>query len=331
MTSTDQSAETKGSHKADGKPRAQGLMPVFKDAQAATRWVTLMSVLAALILIGVKLVAWTLSGSISLLASLADSGLDLIASVTTFFVVRYAAVPPDAEHRFGHGKAEAFAALFQAGLVFASAALIGQEAIHRLGDPEPVQQGGLAIGVLVFSILLTLVLVSAQHRVMQISGSLAVKGDRMHYMADLLANLVAIAGLVISLLSGWHQADAIGGFLVAAWLVWGAIGVLREAADHLMDKGLPPEEIQAIVRLVLEDPQISNVHQLRTRMAGPYILMQMHADLEPALSLEAAHAIVVQAEKRILEHYPNADILIHPDPRGRAEPHGGPFHELGEA
>ncbi len=330
MTRSDQPPEASLPKEVGLKTSATGFMPAFKDAGAATRWVTLMSVLVALILIGVKLVVWLMSGSVSLLASLADSGLDLIASVTTFFVVRYAAVPPDAEHRFGHGKAEAFAALFQASLVFASAALIGQEALHRLGDPEPVRQGGLAIGVLVFSIVLTLLLVSAQHRVMQISGSLAVKGDRMHYMADLLANLVAIAGLVISVLSGWHQADAIGGFLVAAWLVWGAIGVLREAADHLMDKGMPPEDLQAIVRLVLEDPQISNVHQLRTRLGGPYVHIQMHADLDPTLTLETAHAIVVEAEKRILSRYPNADILIHPDPRGRAEPHGGAFQELTE-
>jgi ferrous-iron efflux pump FieF len=331
MTKIDPINEAAPAEAASRRRLLASLLPTFKDAQAATRWVTLMSVLVALLLIGVKLFVWGLSGSVSLLASLADSGLDLIASVTTFFVVRYAVVPPDAEHRFGHGKAEAFAALFQAGLVFASAALIGQEALHRLGDPEPVRQGGLAIGVLVFSIVLTLLLVSAQHRVMQISGSLAVKGDRMHYMADLLANAVAIVGLLISLFSGWHQADAIGGFLVALWLVWGAIGVLREAADHLMDKGMPPEDLQAIVRLVLEDPQISNIHQLRTRLGGPYVHIQMHADLDPALTLEAAHEIVVEAEKRILSRYPNADILIHPDPRGRAEPHGGAFQELTEA
>ena len=106
------------------------------EALAATRRVTALSVAVAAILIVVKSLAWLASGSVAMLASLSDSGLDLVASLITFFAVRYAAVPPDAEHRFGHGKAEAFSSLMQGGLVFASGALIGQEAIRAMLNPR---------------------------------------------------------------------------------------------------------------------------------------------------------------------------------------------------
>ncbi|MBC6983616.1 cation diffusion facilitator family transporter [Caulobacter sp. 17J80-11] len=301
------------------------------ESAAVTRRVTAYSVLTALILVGAKAVAWSASGSVALLSSLADSTLDLVASLGTFLAVRYAVTPPDAEHRFGHGKAEAFASLVQACLVFASAALVGREAVARLADPRPVEHGGWALAVMGLSIALTLLLVAAQTRALKKTGSVAVSGDRAHYFADLASNLAAVAGIAGATFLSLPELDAFAGLAVSAWLVWGAIGVLREAADHLMDKGLPVEARARIVELALADPQMTGVHQLRTRVAGPYVMIQFHADLDPALTLEAAHAILVEAENRILAEYPAADILIHPDPRGRAEPHGGAFQETAAA
>src|SRR5215218_10710127 len=137
-----------------------GLSPA--ETTVLTRRVTAMSVATAAILVSIKLAAWIASGSTALLASLADSGLDLVASLTTFFAVRYAAVPPDAEHRFGHGKAEAFASLVQGGLVFASAALIGREAVGDMLHPHPLRQEGWAVAVMAVSTVLTLLLITAQ-------------------------------------------------------------------------------------------------------------------------------------------------------------------------
>jgi cation diffusion facilitator family transporter len=301
------------------------------EAAAATRRATGLSVLTALTLIVVKAIAWRASDSVALLSSLADSGLDLLASIFTFGAVRYAVVPPDAEHRFGHGKAEAFASLVQAGLVFASAALVGREAVARLLRPEPIQHGAWAIAVMAASIVLTGLLVMAQTRALRTTGSVAVSGDRAHYFADLGSNLAALVGIAGAAFFGLEILDPIAGLLVALWLVWGAVGVLREAADHLMDKGLPVEARARIVELATADPRIAGVHQLRTRVSGPYVMVQMHADLDPSLTLEAAHHIMVEAENRILEEFPAADILIHPDPRGRAEPHGGAFRESAAA
>ena len=302
------------------------------DASAAlTRRVTWLSVATALILTALKAGVWLATGSVSILASLADSGLDFIAAVGSFAAVRYAVAPPDAEHRFGHGKAEAFASLVQAVLVFASAALVGQEAIVRLLHPQPIQREGWAIGAMAVSMGLTGLLVTAQTRVLRQARSVAVTGDRAHYLADLASNVVALIAIAASALLGLGGVDALGGLAVAALLLWGAVSVFRQASDELMDHELPDEARARIVALMTEDPRLTDVHQLRTRAAGPTVHIQMHADLDPELSLETAHEVVVAAEKRVLEAFPSADIIIHADPRGRAEPHGGAFSEAAVA
>lgn len=302
--------------------------PSPAQTAALTRRVTLLSVATAAILVTIKLAAWIASGSTALLASMADSGLDLVASLATAFAVRYAAAPPDAEHRFGHGKAEAFASLLQAGLVFASAALIAREAVADLLAPHPLRQEGWAVAVMAVSTVLTGLLIAAQTRVLRQTASVAVSGDRAHYATDLASNLIALGGIAASAWLGLNGLDAAAALVIAALLLWGAVSVFREAANQLMDRELPETDRAEIVRLVTIDPRLTGVHQLRTRTSGPYVHMQMHADLDPEVTLEAAHEVIVAAERRILKAFPAADILIHADPRGRAEPHGGAFAEV---
>lgn len=302
-----------------------GLSPA--ESAALTRRVTLMSVTTAALLVGIKAAAWLVSGSVALLASMADSALDLLASTITFFAVRYAAEPPDAEHRFGHGKAEAFSSLVQAGLVFASAALIGQEAIRHLTAPHPLAQEGWAVAVMAVSTALTGLLIYAQTQVLRRTASVAVSGDRAHYATDLASNLIALVGIAASAWLGLNNVDALAALAVTGLLLWGAVSVFREAANQLMDHELPEEARARIVALMTEDPRLTDVHQLRTRSSGPYVHMQMHVDLDPDLTLEDAHVVIVAAEKRLLEQFPHADVIIHADPRGRAEPHGGAFAE----
>jgi cation diffusion facilitator family transporter len=265
------------------------------------------------------------------MASLADSGLDFIASLATFFAVRYAAAPPDAEHRYGHGKAEAFASLFQGGLVFASAALIGREAIVDLITPHPLKAEGWAIGAMALSTLLTAGLIAAQTHVLNRTGSVAVSGDRAHYASDLGSNIIALLGIAASIWLGRNSLDSVAALLVAAVLLWGAISVYREAAGQLLDRELSPESRRRIIELITRDRRIGGVHQLRTRAAGPYVHVQMHIDLDPELTLAEAHTVLVDAEKRVLETFPSADIIIHADPSGKAEPHGGAFAETSPA
>jgi len=309
---------------------AQSLYPSATLEQRAvlTRRITQLSVAAATVLTALKAAAWLASGSVAMLGSLADSGLDLLAALGTFFAVRYAVAPPDAEHRYGHGKAEAFASLLQAGLVFASAALVGQAAISHLLHPVPIAEAGWDMAVMAASIAITGLLVVAQTRVLRQTSSVAVQGDRLHYAADLASNLVALIAIGLAALLRRPEPDAIGGLIVAGWLVWGAISVFRASSVELMDHELPDEARDEIVRLMTEQPGIAEVHQLRTRASGPYVHIQMHAGLDPGLSLVQAHRLMVAAEKRVLKAFPAADIIIHPDPHGQAEPHGGAFAEF---
>lgn len=281
----------------------------------AVRQVTRLSIAAAGALVLLKVFGWAASGSVSLMASMLDSGLDLVASLAVFFAVRWAAQPPDWDHRHGHGKAEAFAGLLQAGLVMASAVFVGWEAFDRILTPRPVANGQWAVTVMVISILVTLALVWAQTRAIRLSGSLAVKGDRAHYSADLASNLVALIGVGAATFLAAAPLDAAAGLIVAIWLLWGAFSVLREAADQLLDREMPAEDQATITALVLADPRVGGVHRLRTRTSGSIPMIQMHVDLDPDLTLAQAHVIMAEAEARLLEALPRADILIHPDPR----------------
>lgn len=286
------------------------------DPHYLNRAVTRLSVGVAVVLIALKAFALGASGSVSILASLADSALDLIASLATFWAVRWAAQPADDDHRHGHGKGEAMASLVQAGLIFASAAFIGWEALHRMIEPRPVTGGGWSVAVILISSVLTAWLIWRQHQAVKATGSMAVAADRSHYAADLAANAVVLIGVVSGVWLAAPGLDAAAGLVVAVWLFWGAIGLLRESADHLLDKEAPDADRIAITTAVLADPRITGVHQLRTRMVGNAIAVQMHLDLDPSLSLKAAHDIMVEAEQRILAVRPSADILLHPDPHG---------------
>ena len=299
----------------------------IQQTSALTRGVTALSVAVAAILIVLKGAVWQVSGSVAVLASLADSALDLLASLLTFYAVRYAAVPPDAEHRYGHGKAEAFAALAQSGIVLASATLVAWEAGRRLLDPEPLSHEGWAMGVMAISVLLTGALITAQTRVLRRTGSVAVSGDRAHYFSDVASNLIVFAGIGAAALLDQPVFDAAAGVLVAGWLAWAAYAVFRESARHLMDRELDDEARGEIRRRLFAVPGVQGVHQLRTRSSGPYVHIQAHIDLDPHQTLLQAHEVLTAAEDRLLELYPSADIILHPDPEGHAEVHEEPFSE----
>lgn len=303
-------------------PTTEAGAPALTAAQAAeaTRRITRLSVGVAVLLIALKAFALGASGSVSVLASLTDSALDLIASLATFFAVRWAAAPADAEHRHGHGKGEAMAGLVQSGLIFASAVFVGWEAVQRIFDPRPVSAGGWAVAVMLVSMGLTAGLVWYQTRTLKQAPSLAVEGDRAHYAADLAAAVVVMIGIISGTFLNAPGLDAAAGLVVAIWLFWGASSLLKTAADQLLDRSLPETEVAAISRAVLADPRIKGLHRLRTRQAGVQTLVQMHVDLAPDLTLAQAHVILEEAEIRIQAVAPGADVLIHPDPVGAERP-----------
>ncbi len=295
-----------------------------QDIAKLTARAAIASVCAALLLVSLKTWAQVQADSAALLASLADSALDVVASVVTLISVRYAAVPPDAEHRFGHGKAEALAGVFQAGVVALSSMLVAWTSLKRLLNPTPLSAEGLAMAVMLVSICVTGALVAFQAWTVKQTASIATKGDMAHYMSDFLTNIVALLGIGAAGVFGVFWADGAAGLFVAVWLAWGAWGIASEAADHLLDREASDETRASIIDIACSVEGLRRVHDLRTRMSGPWLHIQFHALVDPELGLGQAHLIIVEAERRIRAEFPSSDIIIHPDPDDDGEHHGHP-------
>lgn len=291
-------------------------MNTADPAVRAMRRATLVSVSVALVLIAIKAVAWGLGGSVAMLSSLVDSVLDAAASLVTLLAVRQATTPADREHRFGHGKAEALASLMQAAIVAGSAVFLLFAAIGRLLHPQPVTQGIIGVAVMVISIILTFGLVLYQQRVHLATGSIAVAGDRLHYVGDLLSNAGVIVALIAAEQFGLVIVDPLVALAIVAILVKGSIDIARSAFDMLMDRELPDEERAKIRRIVLDHPEVLAMHDLRTRRSGLDTFIQLHLELEGAMPLARAHVISDAVEAELLAAYPGAEVIIHEDPAG---------------
>ncbi len=301
-----------------GRP---GRLPVEGSAKI-TRRITTLAVLVGIFLALGKYFVWEHSHSVGILSSLVHSGLDLFGALSSFFAVRYAARRPDPNYRFGRGKAESFSAIFQVCLITLGAVHLLEEVVERLTDPHPLLNSWFAIAMMLVFIAVTIWLLIAQSWAIRATGSLAVRGDRAHYFADLLANVFVIIGLVLSTYTSLIWADAAVGGMLALWLLWTAFRVARLAWAQLMDMELNPQERGLIVRLAGQDPAVKAVRDLRTRASGPHIHIQMRLDLDETVSLSDSHDIILDAEKRLMAAFQAADILIYPHPAGCGHDHG---------
>ena len=277
------------------------------------RLATYASVSVALTLVLVKLVAWIMTDSVSLLSTLIDSLLDAAASLVMLLAVREALTPPDAEHRFGHGKAEPLAALGQSAFITGSAIFLLFEATQRLVEPRPVEQPVVGLAVMGFSIVATFLLTQFQRRVVKRSGSLAIAADSLHYVTDLLVNVAVVVALVLSTYVGWSYADPLFALAIAAYIVRTAWQIGRGAFDMLMDRELPDADRERIKAIVLAEPEVRGLHDLRTRASGPQVFIQLHLELDGQMPLVRAHAIADGLENRLAEAFQGAEVLIHED------------------
>jgi ferrous-iron efflux pump FieF len=288
------------------------------------------SVCAALLLGGLKAyAAWT-TGSVAMLASLSDSALDLIASLVTLAGVRIAAQPADANHRFGHGKAEALAALFQVVLISASATFIAVRAIERLtsGDVAADPEAGIIVSVIAIGV--TLLLTAYQARAIAASGSIAIRTDRLHYQSDLLLNSGVIAALVLESVLHLRGADPVFGIGIALWLLWGAWHAASDAIGQLMDREWPEDKRRAFIACAAAIPGFESLHDLRTRSSGSQDFAQFHIHVPAGMTVAQAHDVVEALEARLEAEFPGTEILIHVDPEGQVDRPGEPLREANE-
>ena len=289
-------------------------------ARRLMRRATNFAVAAAALMIAAKLGAWLVTDSVSLLSSLADSVMDVLASLINLFAVRHALQPADREHRFGHGKAEPLAGLGQALFITASAIFLIVEAVGRIMEPEPIARAPVGIGVMVFAIVVTTALVAYQRRVVRLTGSTAIRADALHYASDILMNVGVIAALALATTVGWGFADPIIAMAIAGVIIHAALRVAWSSIQQLMDHELPEKDRERIRRIVLEHPEVLDCHDLRTRRSGLDSFIQVHVEMDRSLTLLRAHEISDDVEARIREAFPNAEVLIHADPEGIEEP-----------
>lgn len=277
------------------------------------------SVAMALTLISLKVWAWYATDSIALLSSLADSVLDLVASLITLFAVKLAVEPADREHRFGHGKSEGIAGLAQALIISGSAAYIGIEAMTRLLAPSPVLQPQLGLGVMSVSFLLTLSLVLFQGFVVRQTASLAISADAVHYKADLLTNAAILVAIFASAQWQLWILDPLLGLVVVVLILLSVRVMAVKAIDVLLDRELPDDDRRHIVEIVYRHSQVKGLHDLRTRSAGSARFIQFHLELDPEISLIEAHKICDAVALNVRSSFPGAEVFIHADPFGLEE------------
>jgi ferrous-iron efflux pump FieF len=277
-----------------------------------------VSVATALILL--KGYASWQTGSAAVLGSLADTTLDLIASLVTLYSVRLAAMPADRQHRFGHGKAEAIAAFFQVVLISLSAFWIIVHSVQQLAAGESPANPMAGIWVSIVALLLTFALITYQRRVIAHTGSVAIGTDRIHYQSDLLLNAAVIAALLVEAKLGLAGADAVAGVAIGLWLLYGAYGASREAIDQLMDREWPEERRRAFIAVAERHPELHGIHDLKTRTAGHKDFVQFHVWVDPDMTVGEAHRVMDEVETKLRDAFPGVEILIHPDPAGHREP-----------
>jgi ferrous-iron efflux pump FieF len=295
---------------ADDLTRNAGLM----------RRASYASVAVATILIVAKMVAWVATDSVSVMSTLLDSLLDVAASIVNLFAIRQALAPADREHRFGHGKAEPLAGLVQAAFVAGSGLLLAVESVHRFAAPQAVANGEIGIAVMLFSIVLSILLVGYQQKVVATTGSVAVGADSLHYRGDLLLNGSVIVSLGLSMWLGWQFLDPIFALGIIGYIVFNAWQIVSLSLDRLMDRELPDEDRARIRQIAMKHRDVTAVHDLRTRSAGLDIFIQLHLEMDGNLTLARSHEIADEVERDVLAAFPNAEVIIHQDPAGIDEP-----------
>ena len=289
---------------------------LHSDDMRLKRLATAASMSVATVLIITKITAFLMTNSVSLLSSLMDSFFDLLASLVTMLGVLHAATPADENHRYGHGKIEALAALAQAVFVLGSSLFLVVESVRRFITPEAVRDAEIGIGVMLLSIIMTGALISFQKYVVRKTKSVAIAADRLHYTGDLLMNAAVIAALLLATYTGWSYFDPLFALLIVGVLLRGAWGILMSSSDILMDKELPEADRRRIEEIATSHPHVESIHDLRTRSSGNHLFIEFHIEMDGSMTLSRAHDITEELEKKLYAAFPKAEILMHQEPAG---------------
>lgn len=294
----------------------------MKGSRAANRLnriASLASLCLAAVLIGVKLWAWIVTGSVAMLTSAIDAIVDAGAAVATFAGVRYAARPADRDHRFGHGKGEALAAFVQAMFLAGAAVVLVFQSVERLIHPEPLAHLDLGLWIIIASTIAAAGLVALQSFVARRTASTAISADRAHYLTDIAVNLAVLAAFIVSGLTGWASADPAFALAISGYMLWNVKGITQQALRQLLDRELATAERRRIREAVLAVPGVQALHDLRTRDAGDRVFVEFHLEVDGNLTVTHGHAVSEAAEAAVSALFPSADTVVHIEPAGIAD------------
>lgn len=281
------------------------------------RIASITSLAVAFLMIVLKVWAWLATGSVAMLTSALDALVDAAAALATFVGVRYAQQPPDPAYRWGYGKAEAIAALMQALFLAGAALALIFQSTARLIRPEPLDEIGLGLWVIVLSTVAAAGLVAMQSWVLGKTDSTAIAADRTHYATDIAVNLTVLAALGTTLLTGWRRADPAFALAISGYMLWNARGIAADALRQLMDRELAAKDREHIKDAVLACPGARALHDLRTRDAGDRVFIEFHLEMDGTLPVTRAHAIADAAEKAAGALFPDgAEVTAHIEPAG---------------
>lgn len=281
------------------------------------RMASLTSLAVAFVLIAVKFWAWLATGSVAMLTSALDALVDAASALATFVGVRYAQQPPDRHYRWGHGKAEAIAALMEALFLAGASLTLVFQSIERLIRPQPLEALGLGLWIIGLSTIAAAGLVIMQSWVLRRTGSTAIAADRTHYATDIVGNLAVLAALAVTLVTGWQRTDPVFALGISAYMLWNARGIAIDALRQLLDRELEGKDRDRIRQAVLACTGATALHDLRTRDAGDRVFIEFHLEVDGGFPVSRGHSIADAAEKAAAALFPDgAEVTAHIEPAG---------------
>jgi cation diffusion facilitator family transporter len=301
------------------------------QAHQEKRWVALTSLWAAVGITAFKVIVGLTTGSLGILAEAAHSALDLAAAAMTFFAIRVSARPADREHLYGHGKVENVSALFETLLLLATCVWIFYEAAHRLGEhaDAKVQVNAWSFAVMITSIIVDWSRSRALSRAAIKHNSQALEADALHFSTDIWSSLAVIVGLICVKLGEWypslaflHVADSVAAIGVAVIVVWVSVKLGWRTIRSLLDT-VPAGMEQRITEAVTGLPGVAGCHQVRARMAGPQVFVDVHIEVDGTQTLKRAHDLTEDVERVIQNLHPDADVTVHAEPAASPPPAPG--------
>jgi cation diffusion facilitator family transporter len=286
----------------------------IKPLPSARSYATL-SIIAAILTIALKFGAYFLTGSVGLLSDAFESIVNLVAALAAFWALSYASKPPDAEHTFGHAKAEYFSSALEGILILIAAISIAVAAIERLIHPQSIEQVGLGLGLaLVASVInggVAWVLFRASKRL----RSITLKADAHHLLTDVWTSVGVVIGIGLVSITGRNELDPIVAILVAANIVWAGVKMLQETGSGLLDAAIPTAEQQRIL-LIMHEYESSGIqfHALRTRVAGSHRFVSFHVLVPGMWTVQRGHDLCESIEQAIVLALPGTDVTTHLEP-----------------